>query len=628
MSPRTSLVIGLICCATTGCAGTAGQMTTDDGGTLRDGGGLGEVIDAGAVNTPDSGVQADAGIIADAGAGTDGGSSDGGGSRFDGGSDGGDTSHGTDGGGVDAGTSVDAGTTGAATGPHVYYTDLTSGPNTGGEGNAGAYVSIFGAGFGALRGASTVTIGGTEVAQYRVWSDSRIAIQPGAAIHSGGAIIVTVNGVASNDSVTFTVRAGKLFFVALNGDDVSGVAGDIAHPFRHAQATLDRSDFGPGDHLILRAGTFSDVNARYDSMLSLEDGKGGTASDPIVIMAYPGERVLLKAASAQRGIHAWNSPGGVTVAGLEIDMQGTEGTPFGFPPGAAGDFGNTMQNVRAVNNEMYGMVANSGGSAAMEGRGKHFKFLGNRLHDNGGSKLYHAIYFDNNDGTGTDDIEIGWNVIARQTGGRGVQIYNSGTSGITNVSVHHNLIHDIALDGILFGDSTGVGMRAYNNVVYRTAVSALQTDGASGGCIRFNNTATVAWVANNTFVDCASDGDPDSAALRFDNSAPQGVTLLNNLIATTGGSGYVVGAPTGKVSSASNNLWFGSGAAPTFATNSVTADPQFANAGAHQYWLGAQSPAIDQGVTPSGTSAVSIDFVGTPRPQGSAFDIGAYEFAH
>ena len=51
----------------------------------------------------------------------------------------------------------------AQSGPSIFFSDLDSGPNTGGQNNRGVWVTIWGKGFGAERGSSTVTIGG-EVA--------------------------------------------------------------------------------------------------------------------------------------------------------------------------------------------------------------------------------------------------------------------------------------------------------------------------------------------------------------------------------------------------------------------------------------------------------------------------------
>src|SRR4051794_26951427 len=59
--------------------------------------------------------------------------------------------------------------------PLVLYTDIASGPNTGGENNRGAYLSIFGKNFGSngLGSRVHVTIGGVEVADYRYLGASK-----------------------------------------------------------------------------------------------------------------------------------------------------------------------------------------------------------------------------------------------------------------------------------------------------------------------------------------------------------------------------------------------------------------------------------------------------------------------
>jgi hypothetical protein len=49
--------------------------------------------------------------------------------------------------------------------------------------------------------------------------------------------------------------------------------------------------------------------------------------------------------------------------------------------------------------------------------------------------------------------------------------------------------------------------------------------------------------------------------------------------------------------------------------------PLFANAAGGDFHLTAQSPAVDHGKA----SAAVTDADGNPRPQGAAFDIGAYE---
>ena len=61
---------------------------------------------------------------------------------------------------------------------------------------------------------------------------------------------------------------------------------------------------------------------------------------------------------------------------------------------------------------------------------------------------------------------------------------------------------------------------------------------------------------------------------------------------------------------------------PVGATN-VSMNPQLKNVGTDDYHLLATSPAIDRG-DPASTNA--FDFEGTPRPQGTQRDSGAYEF--
>src|SRR5208282_6901710 len=101
--------------------------------------------------------------------------------------------------------------------PAIFYSDLTSGPNSGGQSNAGAFVTIHGKGFGASRGSSIVTIGGGAAASYQSWSDSLVTFQLGSAAETGN-IVVNVGSVPSN-GVPFTVRSGNIHFVSYKGSD-------------------------------------------------------------------------------------------------------------------------------------------------------------------------------------------------------------------------------------------------------------------------------------------------------------------------------------------------------------------------------------------------------------------------
>src|SRR5882672_4221631 len=93
--------------------------------------------------------------------------------------------------------------------PRIFFSDLESGPNTGGQNTAGVWVTIWGKGFGATQGTSTVTVGAGAVASYPLWSDGKIIFQLGAGAKTGS-ITVNVTGIGSSNGLPFTVRAGNI----------------------------------------------------------------------------------------------------------------------------------------------------------------------------------------------------------------------------------------------------------------------------------------------------------------------------------------------------------------------------------------------------------------------------------
>src|SRR5262249_43510793 len=132
--------------------------------------------------------------------------------------------------------------------PRIFYSDLESGPNSGGQHEQGAFVTIYGKGFGTARDNSSVSVGGKPVAGYAIWSDSRITFQLGAAAETGK-IVVTVGGQASN-GVPFVVRSGKIHFVAKSGSDHN--AGSYDLPWRSIVKAV--KSMGSGDIVYIMDG--------------------------------------------------------------------------------------------------------------------------------------------------------------------------------------------------------------------------------------------------------------------------------------------------------------------------------------------------------------------------------------
>ena len=69
------------------------------------------------------------------------------------------------------------------------------------------------------------------------------------------------------------------------------------------------------------------------------------------------------------------------------------------------------------------------------------------------------------------------------------------------------------------------------------------------------------------------------------------------------------------------NLFYNAPTTLVTGTHSLTGDPRFRDPAAGNYRLVAASPAVGAGVNVS----VTVDLDGAPRPQGSGFDLGAYQ---
>src|ERR1041385_2844275 len=126
--------------------------------------------------------------------------------------------------------------------PRIFFSDLESGPNTGGQNNNGVWVTIWGKAFGATQGTATVTVGGGAVDNYPLWSDGKIIFQLGPSTATGS-IVVNVPGVGASNGLPFTVRAGNIFFVAVAGNDAN--TGSFTGPWRtiiKAKNTINAGD--------------------------------------------------------------------------------------------------------------------------------------------------------------------------------------------------------------------------------------------------------------------------------------------------------------------------------------------------------------------------------------------------
>jgi IPT/TIG domain len=533
-----------------------------------------------------------------------------------------------------------------STQPKIFFSDLESGPDTGGQNGQGVFVTIWGKNFGATQGTSTVTVGGGAVAGYPVWSDGKITFQLGAAAATGN-IVVNVPSAGSSNGLSFTVRPGNIFFVATTGSDTN--AGTFAAPWK--TIVKAKNSMAAGDTAYIENGVAQTTEDDFTAYLSMDNNgssNSGTAAAPKALVAYPNATVTVGVAG---GLHY-----GIRTPNIGTDEDYWVISQLHIIGGTqAMDLGG--QGWRIIGNDMQCPNADDQvGCFEMSG-GNQIKFYGNEVHNAGinptSSKFYHAVYFS----TDSNHIDVGWNHIHDNFTCRALQFHSSplcspscgagDTTGFNqfDLHVHDNLIHGDNCNGINFAtvDPSKGTVEAYNNVVYNVGrMDPLQL-GASFSCIYLanitNNGAAgggTVNVFNNTLSDCAANNSSNAQGSRgaFGVAGGASTTLIlnlrNNVAYQNAGEIYIDGQ-TGQIKG-DHNLWFGLGAAPTQTTSNLNVDPLFANRSGGDFHITSSSPAKDAGVTvvpanpfvPSSSTAKDKD--GVSRPQGTAFDMGAYEF--
>ena len=485
-----------------------------------------------------------------------------------------------------------------ATMPRVFYTDLTSGPNSGGQNNKGVFVTAYGSGFGASQGSSVVTIGGAAADNYPYWSDTKITFQLGSAAVTGK-IVVSVNGKNSN-AITFTVRAGNIYFVSPTGSDSAN--GSYATPWQtlqHAQSAAVA-----GDTIYVMDGVQQVTpDANSAALTLLQDG---TSSSPIALLAYPGATPTVGSPTGtQYGIYVKSAKSWV-IGGLQITGL------------AAAVYASSSPNLRLVGNDISCPNA-TGSGACVNSRGANgAKIFGNHIHDagaaGGANAAYQAVYGDAN------GWNVGWNEVAHANGCYGVQLWKPGRN-LLNLTVHDNFIHDTvcsaaSLPGV---DVSRGAVKLYNNVIARAGTGPDPGNSSYFACLQVGGSgAGTVQITNNTLSDCGAAGGSQAGALAISTPA----AFTDNIVTTTGSETYLAPATGGGQLSGSNDLFFGSGTAPSGLSATLNADPLFVAPASDNYRLQSTSPAIDHGAT----AGVVFDFDGVKRPQGTAYDIGAFEF--
>lgn len=380
--------------------------------------------------------------------------------------------------------------------PVIFYSDLDSAP-------ANAYVTIWGKDFGSEPG--SVLLAGSSVGDGNVLSWTNAMIEFRVPSGGGNGISVRSKGGEQSNELPFVVRsAGKIFFIsARDGDNKFNGRAETAQggktgPWRDLWAV---EKLGDGDIVYVREGVYDEIlfsrarqpgpkprrqNDRSTTHFQVRASLSGSAGAPVAVVAYPGEKPIIGGDEA-RAVYFEGGVKDFTLAKFRL-----AGRQIAIGMGQGRDFA----RIRIVGNVASGFESPFGTVTIASCSG--CKVLGNHIFDSGipRSKFSHLIYY-TGFGTG-EDLEIAWNLLHDQHGGRGIQLFgHTADDRLSGVNIHDNVVFNCALDGILIGASDGPvkgwisDAVIYNNLVYNVG----------GAGIRIANPGVEARILHNTLYD-------------------------------------------------------------------------------------------------------------------------------
>ena len=377
-------------------------------------------------------------------------------------------------------------------------------------------------------------------------------------------ILVVVGGWLSAQS------AGATYYVAAGGSDSN--PGTQSQPFRTIQRAADI--VSPGDTVLVGDGTYTMTagNACGSAVVCLT--RGGTSSAPVTFRSI--------------------NPQGAKINGQSNSVR------YGF------EFRSAANYIRIEGFEVYGMGNGSGDASGfvIYNGGHDVLIAGNDIHDVG------RLCTDTTNGE-TGIFIANANVTVEANSIHDIGRFAPGENGCSmSTSYYTNHDHGVYVNG----NSTAAGANnatIVNNVFWNNArgwsvqvypgsianLSILNNTFAnpnpySDGHIIMGASTTNGRIVNNVFY------NPKTAGINFYAGSHSNLVVANNL-----SSRAVSTATPGGVS---------------FLNNLQNVDPQLNSS----FQPSSISPAVDAGMTLSG---VPDDIAGTSRPQGAAWDIGAFE---
>lgn len=412
------------------------------------------------------------------------------------------------------------------------------------------------------------------------------------------------------------------YYVATNGNDAN--AGTAAAPFKRIQIGV--SHLKAGDTLNIEAGTYSEgVSIGWDST-GTYGNLNGTASAPITIQADPSVApgsVIISGQNNKTHDGIDLEPGNSWLVIKGITVNNNTGTITRDGIHVSGSDNVSVLNCTVTGVVRFGIFCSFTTNFLVQGNSVS-NTVGTGSSDNG-----HGIYISNSDVNPTIRSNLIFNNATQGLHLNG-DISQGGTGMIQGALIEGNIIRNNGANGIN-GDGV-TSSRIQNNIIYgngKHGIVLYQIDAAAG------STGNV--IVNNTIVQPNSSG----AAIQLVSGSANNTVYNNVLIGGSLGSfnisndskpGFVSdynavvdhfeNDDTGATYTLSSWRTAMAQDAHSFVSNATAL---FVNPGSNDYHLKSGSPAINAGTSMSKLPPAT-DFDGNARPQGGAYDVGAYEF--
>ncbi|WP_437876235.1 choice-of-anchor Q domain-containing protein [Sorangium sp. So ce513] len=508
------------------------------------------------------------------------------------------------------------------TAPRVLFTDIESGP-------AGAYVTLYGVRLVEEGGdAPEVTFDGAPLAPVlardgasnddvaRALDVIVVRVSPDAP--AGAADIVVRRGGAASEPVPFTVRSGTIRYVDASGG--SDQSPDCAEAAPCASLGKLASVLAPGDVAYVREGDYpGDSTCGEDfggqtikCALPLTDlPNPGTASRPIAVVGFPGERprvgLLGAPADAELSHVAFRvaHAGHVILANLELTDAGL------------GGLARDTESLRVVGCRFDTLQA---GGIYVKDNADALTVLGSTfagistfgVHACDPTRVVAEVGFSEFDAMSSP-------IWLDPTRARDVRFHGN--------RVRATALLDLATDACPPSNTSPNGRVAvFNNVLHDAAYALILPKESTSGAevLFFNNTLHD--------LDCAfRREDPATSPI----PGGEAIHVRNNIIVPNGGpyfcfhdAGAVTPADDVGLVGSHNVFWDGAGLVPEALGMNV--DPLLVEA-SDDLTLAPGSPAADAGTEALGGSVQALppfvltDHDGLPRVLGDGIDIGAHE---